>query len=244
MPETRRYYLTSHAGLWRLCRYSLVPTVLANSTQLARNFTTLSTINLTAAHQLRQREATADYVLEAASLDLPAPIADIDNTVKRALFAHWVRNPEGAEFRRLRAAYREVSAREAAAAALLAAQQQIGATTSRATAVRHQQQQMLDPTDVQAIGETLGAAMSPVPVNGTMINVIVPLALRRALFDEWERQPRVLLLLFAFARDMELPVWMVSETGTVRYIIQPPMPPKRGRVANGYEYKRFGECKN
>lgn len=216
-----------------------MPTVLANSSA-ARNFTTLSAVNLTRAQQLRQRESSADYISAAIAVELPDPIVEIDNAVKRALFAHWVRNSTGAQFTQLKATFKRLNAQEAAAAQQLLAEQQIGATTSRATAVRHQQQLMLDPTDVSAINETIGAALSTIPVNGSYINVIVPEALRKALFDDWEEHPNVLLLLFSFARDMEIPVYMVNPYGT-RYIIQPPAPPKKGRVANGYEYKSFGK---
>lgn len=146
IPETRRYYLTSHSGLWRLCRYSLVPAVLANSTA-ARNFTTLSVTNLTLANQLRVRESSATYVADAIdSIELPDPIVEIDNQLRRALFAYWVRDNGGAEFRRLKATYKRLDAVELAAAVQQLQQQQVGATTSRATAAR--QQMMLDPTDV------------------------------------------------------------------------------------------------
>lgn len=99
---------------------------------------------------------------------------------------------------------------------------------------------MLDPTDVNSINDTIGGALSTIQVNGSYINVIVPEVLRKALFVDWEDQPNVLLLLFAFARDMEIPAYIFTPNGT-RYIIQPPPPPKRGRVANGYEYKSFGK---
>lgn len=213
--------------------------MLANSSA-ARNFTTLSLVNLTQAQSLRQRESSAAYISAAIALDLPDPITEIDNDLKRALFAHWVRDNTSAQFAQLKATYKQLTAQEAAAAQQLLAQQQMGATTSRATAVRHQHQLMLDPTDVSAINETIGAALSTIPVNGSYINVIVPEVLRRALFVDWEEQPNVLLLLFAYARDMEIPVYMINPNGT-RYIIQPPAPPKKGRVANGYEYKSFGK---
>lgn len=238
IPETRRYYLTSHSGLWRLCRYSLVPTVLANSSA-ARNFTTLSLTNLTLANQLRQREASASYIADIFdNTEVPDRIVELDDTVRRALFAHWVRDNTGAKFVEFKSDYKRLEAREQAEIAAGAAAQLPVITTP---ATRLQNQQMLDPTDVTSINATIGAALSTVRINGTYINVIVPVALRKALFADWEEQPNVLLLLFAFAKDMEIPVYIVAQNGT-RYIIQPPAPPKRGRVANGYEYKSFGEC--
>lgn len=113
------------------------------------------------------------------------------------------------------------------------------ATATTGTVGRPHHNHMLDPTDVMAINATIGDAMSTVPINGSYINVIVPEGLRRALFVDWEEHPNVLLLLFGFARDMEIPIYMLNPNGT-RYIIQPPPPPKRGKVGNGYEYKKFG----
>lgn len=98
---------------------------------------------------------------------------------------------------------------------------------------------MINPTNVSAIREIIGATLSTVRVNGTLINVIVPEGLRNALFDDWEDEPNVLPLLLQYAKDMDIPISMVNSNGT-RYIIQPPPPPKKGKVANGYEYKSFG----
>lgn len=235
IPETRRYYLTSHAGLWKICRYSLVPTVLANSTA-ARNFTTLSLTNLTQVNALKQRESTAQYVRDAAELEFEQPITEIDNNFRRAIFAHWVRNNQE-RFVQLKSAFKNSEALELAHQQ----QQQLNATTGGKTQPSAGHNQMLDPTDVVAIRATIGGALSTIHVNNSYINVIVPEGLRKALFVDWEEQPNVLLLLFGFARDMEIPIYMINSNGT-RYIIQPPPPPKRGKVGNGYEYKKFGRC--
>lgn len=224
IPETRRYYLTSHSGLWRICRYSLVPTALATSTA-ARNFTTLALTNATQIAILKNTESTAPYILDALNdIELPDPIIDIDNNFRKVLFARWLRN-DSAEFRKLKVTYKLVAMQQLQ-------QRQINAVTSK-------RQLTLDPTNVAAINESIGGALSTVEVNGTYINVIVPEGLRNALFADWEEKSNVLLLLGAFARDMDIPNSITNSNGT-RFIIQPPPPPKKGRVGNGYEYKTFG----
>lgn len=103
----------------------------------------------------------------------------------------------------------------------------------------HAHLMMINPTNVSAVREIIGATLSTVRVNGTLINVIVPEGLRNALFVDWEDRSNVLPLLLQYAKDMDIPISMVNSNGT-RYIIQPPAPPKKGKVANGYEYKSFG----
>lgn len=212
--------------------------MLANSTA-ARNFTTLALTNVNQITTLKHRESAAQYVREAAELDFEQPITEIDNNFRRAIFAHWVRN-DLEQFSQLKSAYKQSLALE------LAQQQQLlsNATNSGGGKVNRSfsNNQMLDPTDVVAIRATIGAALTTVHVNNSYINVIVPEGLRKALFVDWEEQPNVLLLLFGFARDMEIPIYMINSNGT-RYIIQPPPPPKRGKVGNGYEYKKFGRFK-
>lgn len=222
IPETRRYYLTSHSGLWRICRYSLVPTALATSSA-ARNFTTLALTNATQIASMKQTESTAPYILDALNdINLPDPITDLDNNFRKVLFARWLRN-ESAEFGKLKVTYKKLAQQQ---------QQQRHVAASKG-------QLILDPTNVAAIKESIGAALSTVEVNGTYINVIVPEGLRNALFADWEEKTNVLWLLGAFARDMDIPNSITNSNGT-RYIIQPPPPPKKGRVGNGYEYKTFG----
>lgn len=228
IPETRRYYLTSHSGLWRICRYSLVPTALATSSA-ARNFTTLALTNATQIANLKKTESTAPYILDALNdIELPDPITDLDNNFRKVLFARWLRN-ESAEFGKLKVTYKQ----------LVAVQQQQHLQQQRLHQHQSKGQLILDPTNVAAINESIGGALSTVEVNGTYINVIVPEGLRNALFADWEEKTNVLWLLGAFARDMDIPNSITNSNGT-RFIIQPPPPPKRGRVGNGYEYKTFG----
>lgn len=226
--------MTSHSGLWRICRYSLVPTVLANSSA-ARNFTTLSLNNVTSVNALKKTESKESYILDAINdIELPDPTEEITDDYRKLLFAQWVQG-NTIEFEKLRNSFITLDAIQ------MQQQQhhqhQVSVATSKAL-IRNPQL-MLDPTNVAAINETIGAALSTIHINGSYINVIIPEGLRHALFADWEEKPNVLLLLWAFARDMNISIAMTNSNGT-RYIIQPPPPPKKGKVANGYEYKHFG----
>lgn len=209
--------------------------VLANSSA-ARNFTTLSLNNVTQVNALKKTESMEPYILEAINdISLPDELDEMTDDFRRALFAHWVRN-NTSEFNRLRQSFKDM-----AAVHLQQQQQQHQQHVSVASskAASRNANLMLDPTNVAAINETIGGALSTIPINGSYINVIIPEVLRNALFTDWEEKPNVLLLLWAFARDMEISIAMTNSNGT-RYIIQPPPPPKRGKIANGYEYKSFG----
>ncbi len=198
-----------------------MPTILANSSA-ARNFTTLSLTNVTQINALKKTVAVDPFILDIINdIELPEPIAVIDNDFRQLLFAHWILDHD-VDFHMLKDKYKELVATE------------INDERSSQTLM------MINPTNVSAVREIIGATLSTVKVNGTLINVIVPEGLRNALFVDWEDQPNVLPLLFQYAKDLEIPIWMVNSNGT-RYIIQPPPPPKKGKVANGYMYNRFGE---
>lgn len=244
IPETRRYYLTSHSGLWRICRYSLVPTILANSSA-ARNFTTLSLTNLTQINLLKKTESLEPYIQDALNdIELDDPITEINNEFRRVIYSQWITNNTIA-FTNMKQVYKQLDLvrqeNEQKQLILLQQQQQEHQQNSVQTTITKASRNglmLINPTNVSAINETIGAALSTVHVNGTYINVIVPETLRNALFLDWEEKPNVLQLLWAFAKDMEISIAMTNSNGT-RYIIQPPPPPKKGKVGNGYEYKSF-----
>ncbi|KAJ6644002.1 hypothetical protein Bhyg_08967, partial [Pseudolycoriella hygida] len=222
IPDTRRYYLASYSGLWRICRFSVVPTLLANSTA-ARNFTLLSSTNLTEINALKKTVAVEPFILDIINnVKLSHPITNIDNDFRRLLFAHWILEQKE-DFRTLKENYKVLVA-----------------TDLKADKASNNLM-MINPTNVSAVKEIIGATLSTVKVNDTSINVIVPEGLKNALFEDWEDQPNVLPLLLQYSKDLEVPISMVNSNGT-RYIIQPPQPPKKGKVANGYIYNGLERC--
>ncbi|GAB0100551.1 uncharacterized protein DMENIID0001_166060 [Sergentomyia squamirostris] len=225
IPETRRYFMSSHAGLWRICRFGLVPFALANSTA-ARNFTTLAYVNATQINQLKKTLSETDFVQEMLNDDLPDPVEEIDDNLRKHLFAQWVRNNRDT-FDDLKTTFKTL---------------EFNGTDEVQLANRRAGMVMINPTNVSALNETIGAALSTIPINGSYVNVIVPERLRNALFEGWEDKPKIIHLLWSFAKDMEIPIGMIAPNGT-KLIIRPPLPPKKGRIDNGYEYIPFKRCK-
>lgn len=79
--------------------------------------------------------------------------------------------------------------------------------------------------------------------NGPDKQVIVPEVLRRALFDGWQKNWKVPLVLGDFAKSMDLSLAFTMPNGT-RVILQPPEPPHKKRkeqVKGEFIYKKFGK---
>jgi len=199
--------------------------VLANSSA-ARNFTTLAFTNLDQIAQLKKKLTKLDYIEDFRNTDiLPAAnITEIDEDLRRHLFGIWIDDN-----------YKEFDSYKSAFKALVTPVNEPVTPKPRNAPLM-----LINPTNVSAINETIGAALSTVQINGSLINVIVPETLRRALFEGWEEKADVIYLLWAFAKDMEISVSMTTPNGT-KYIIQPPAPPKRGKFGNGYEYIPFSK---
>ena len=200
----------------RMCRFGLLPLVMANSSA-ARNFTTLAKINPNELSKLMSKISSQDYISEFMKEKLPVPIEEMDDNFRRHLFAYWV-DGKFNDFTSLKEVYNKLSTADHHAKATK----------------RH----FLDPTNVTSINATVGAALSVVVIDGKRTNVIVPEQLRQVLFDRWEDRDQVVHLLWAFSKAMDITASMTSPEG-LRYIIKPPPPPQKGRFANGYEYIPF-----
>lgn len=249
VPLTKRYFLLSHTGLWRVCRYTIIPEPITDEA-LPRNFTDLSLTNQTAIDNLKRKIAREEYIEEFLSeLEEPVDaITTIDEAFKRALFANWIRNTS--EFPLFKARYKGILesdtlsqqsnllAERAAAAltspTLLESQTNGAKTITPATT-------STDPAVALTANETIGGALSEVHYNGTFIKIIVPEALRNALFTYWEEKPNVLSLLLSYANDMDIPLTMTSANGK-KLVIRPPPPPKDGKSHGHFKYTPHGMC--
>lgn len=230
IPETRRYFLSSHSGLWKICRYALIPQVLANSTA-ARNFTTLSYTNQTQIDKLKKTISSSNFVHSLDLNDETAAVVNgsavIDENFRRLLFTYWVQN-QTVKFRELKDMYKFAVENSPDLTA-----------TGGVTKTKPGGTFMLNPTNVTALTEIIGGAMTTVEVNNTYLNVIVPETLRNALFSGWEEHPDIIYLLWSFAKDMDIPPHMVTPNGT-KLIIKPPPRPS-SKIHNGYDYKEFSK---
>lgn len=206
-----------------------MPIILANSTA-ARNFTTLSYTNVTQIKLLKKEIALQPFIINAINtIELPEPITEINDDFRKLLFAHWITNAD--DFLPLKKQYKDIVATTTAASS--------SATTTTKNSNKNSHMMLINPTNISAVNETIGAGLSTVFINGTYVNVIIPESIRMALYHDWQETPKIIFLLGAFGKDMEISTIMTNANGT-RYIIQPPPPPKKGKVANGYEYKSFG----
>jgi hypothetical protein len=223
VPETRRYFKSSHSGLWKTCRYSLTPHILPNSTA-ARNFTTLAYTNPNKIFNLKSELAKQPYIdeflAEKIDLDDVDEVNEVDNNFLQHLFGYWVRE-QTTQFTKFKNVYKKLTP-------------QIK-TPARKKLV------MINPTNITAVNETIGGALSTVVINNTNIHVIVPYNLRQALFDDWEERDKVVYLLWQYSKDMDIVFSMENMDGH-KYIIMPPKPPKKGKIGSGYEYLSTSKC--
>lgn len=237
-----------------MCRYTIIPEPLTDAA-LPRNFTELSLANQAAIDRLKSKIAQESYIDEFVN-EFEEPIdtiTTIDEPFKRALFANWIRNTS--DFSRFKAKYKGVLVSDAlqqqstllaerAAAVLtsptiLDSPQTNGAKTASAATAVTGATTSSDPAIALTANETVGGVVSVVSHNGTYIKILVPEALRQALFAYWEEKPGILSLLWPFAIDMDIPVTMTNANGK-KLVIRPPPPPKDGKSHGHFKYTPNG----
>lgn len=153
-------------------------------------------------------------------------ITELDNSFRQQLFGSWLREDTD-RFQSLKAIHKNVVALNPTIGSLTKA----GVTTER---------KMINPSNASQI-EMYGGVLSPVKVNGTSLNLVIPDGLRYVLFEGWEEKPDIEKLLWQFSKDMNISAWIVSPTGT-EVIFKPPRPSSpRVKSENGFEYKHNGE---
>lgn len=217
--------MSSHSGLWKICRYTITPTALGS--HIARNFTTLGLSNPAKINELKKRIAHSDFIVDFLAHDFPqSNITELDDPFRQQLFASWV-SDDANRFDQLKAIHTNV----------LQNNPSIG---SLARAGMPGERRMVNPSNTSLI-EMYGGVLTPVKVNGTSFNVIIPDGLRHVLFEGWEERADVEKLLWQFSKDMEISAWVVTPSGT-EVIFKPPRPSSsRVKIENGFEYKNNGE---
>jgi hypothetical protein len=141
-------------------------------------------------------------------------VTEVDNIFLQQLFGHWIRDQK--QFATFKQTFKKFH-------------------PQNRTLQKRPSLVMLNPMNISAVNETIGGALSTVMINNTNIHVIVPYALRQALFDDWEERDRVVYLLWQFSKDMDI-VFSMQNLDGHKYIIMPPKPPKKGKIGSGYEY--------
>lgn len=145
----------------------------------------------------------------------------IDDKFKQKLFAEWVRStPSFPSYKRK---YR-------------ALQPGSHYRTSKTNSLNEK----VVPFTAESIERLLNDSIETVAQrNGPDKRVIVPAALSRVLFDGWQKNSKIPLVLGAFAEAMDLSADFTARDGT-KIILQPPEPPLEEQIRGEFLYKKFG----
>lgn len=226
IPISERFFLSSHTGLWRLCRYALTPILLTNSTlpQLLSKFVAT---DINEIGRLKKDIATEAYIDEWRHLNVPiANVTSIDNRLKQALFANWLR--DSYNFTSIKAKYKALANPNNAT-------NTIGAGKTKK--ITHY---VISNHNLTLVQELFSLTPINVQVNATRrAAVIVPRSLQLALFDEWPQKEKIVLLLGQFAKDMDLSTVVAMTNGT-QLVFRPPDPTTKGHKNLDYRYTKYG----
>lgn len=216
VPSNGNYFLSSQTGLWRSCRIVLIPEFLPNST-LPRSLSTIVYTNPAHIQKLKTALAAQNDIIEFYNNNLGdvKSITTIDDTFKQALFANWLRNATA--FNALKAKYKDIVA--------------IPGPNPAGPRIGEYAE-----TDVRSNFDVV--FITNVETNK---QVIIPKSLNDALFVGWEKKPKLVYLLGAFANAMEIPLIYLDKNGTER-IIRPPQPTKKQHKNENYKYVSHGKC--
>ncbi|XP_033253376.1 uncharacterized protein LOC117192738 isoform X3 [Drosophila miranda] len=223
IPESRRFFMSSHSGLWRHCRDTIVPNALTNA-QVVRNFSSMSYTSQTNINDAKRNLSHMDFVKHFAEEKLKK-LNETDSfteSARRRMFAHWARGEEE-EFQTFRNAFRKLvmSTEEN--------QRQFNATAIKPIPI--------DPLDVNGIiaRKTFGSALQRVKYNNTWSYYVIPEVAQEAIFSNWTNYPLVVRLLATYIRDINIPVFVLNDERVI-LILVPPLPPKRGGHTAFYSY--------
>ncbi|XP_033253374.1 uncharacterized protein LOC117192738 isoform X1 [Drosophila miranda] len=230
IPESRRFFMSSHSGLWRHCRDTIVPNALTNA-QVVRNFSSMSYTSQTNINDAKRNLSHMDFVKHFAEEKLKK-LNETDSfteSARRRMFAHWARGEEE-EFQTFRNAFRKLvmSTEEN--------QRQFNATAIKPIPI--------DPLDVNGIiaRKTFGSALQRVKYNNTWSYYVIPEVAQEAIFSNWTNYPLVVRLLATYIRDINIPVFVLNDERVI-LILVPPLPPKRGGHTAFYSYIPNQRCK-
>ncbi|XP_026840857.1 uncharacterized protein LOC6592932 isoform X2 [Drosophila persimilis] len=227
IPESRRFFMSSHSGLWRHCRNTIVPNALTNA-QVVRNFSSMSYTSQTNINDAKRNLSHMDFVKQFAEEKLNETDS-FTESARRRMFAHWARGEEE-DFQTFRNAFRKLvmSTEEN--------QRQFNATAIKPIPI--------DPLDVNGIiaRKTFGSALQRVKYNNTWSYYVIPEVAQEAIFSNWTNYPLVVRLLATYIRDINIPAFVLNDERVI-LILVPPLPPKRGGHTAFYSYIPNQRCK-
>ncbi|XP_034653187.1 uncharacterized protein LOC117891703 isoform X2 [Drosophila subobscura] len=227
IPESRRFFMSSHSGLWRHCRNTIVPNALSNA-QVVRNFSSMSYTSQININDAKRNLSHMEFIRDFAQEKLN----DSDSfteSARRRMFAHWARGEEE-EFQTFRSAFRKL------VMSTEDNQRQFNATAIKPIPI--------DPLDVKGIiaRQTFGSALQRVKYNNTWSYYVIPEVAQEAIFSNWTDYPLVVRLLATYIRDINIPAFVLNDERVI-LILVPPLPPKRGGHTAFYSYIPNQRCK-
>ncbi|SPP74894.1 uncharacterized protein LOC117592576 isoform X2 [Drosophila guanche] len=227
IPESRRFFMSSHSGLWRHCRNTIVPNALSNA-QVVRNFSSMSYTSQININDAKRNLSHMEFIRDFAQEKLN----DSDSfteSARRRMFAHWARGEEE-EFQTFRSAFRKL------VMSTEDNQRQFNATAIKPIPI--------DPLDVNGIiaRQTFGSALQRVKYNNTWSYYVIPEVAQEAIFSNWTDYPLVVRLLATYIRDINIPAFVLNDERVI-LILVPPLPPKRGGHTAFYSYIPNQRCK-
>lgn len=212
--------MSSHSGLWRHCRNTIVPNALSNA-QVVRNFSSMSYTSQTNINEAKRNLSHMEFIKKFAQEPLEAT-DNFTESARRHMFAHWARG-EDEDFQTLRNAFRNIVMNTDDN------QREFNATALKPIPI--------DPLDVKGIiaRNTFGSALQRVKYNNTWSYYVIPEVAQLAIFGNWTDFPLVVRLLGTYIRDIGIPAYVLNAERVI-LILVPPLPPKRGGQTAYYSY--------
>ncbi|TMW39202.1 hypothetical protein DOY81_015718, partial [Sarcophaga bullata] len=93
IPETRRFFISSHSGLWKFCRNTITPTALPNA-NVVRNFTSIAFQNPNVINEAKNNCSRMPFIKEFRDEIVDTPLINFTEAAKRRMFAHWILRDE------------------------------------------------------------------------------------------------------------------------------------------------------
>ncbi|XP_034479025.1 uncharacterized protein LOC117785217 isoform X2 [Drosophila innubila] len=227
IPESRRFFMSSHSGLWRHCRNTIVPNALTNA-QVVRNFSSMSYTSQSLINDAKRNLTHMEFIKDFAEEKLDGSNAFTENA-RRRMFAHWARG-EDEEFQTFRTAFHKL------VMSTEASQREFNATATKPIPI--------DPLDVKGIISrgTFGSALQRVKYNNTWSYYVIPEVAQQSIFTNWTDYPLVVRLLGTYIRDIGIPAYVLNDERVIMILV-PPLPPKKGGQTAYYSYIPYPRCK-
>ncbi|CAD7015291.1 unnamed protein product [Ceratitis capitata] len=228
IPETRRFFMDSHSGLWRYCRHTKTPNALPTA-NVVRNFTSIAYVNPVTLMDAKLNASQLDFVRKFSEEFVDTPLTNFTESAKQRMFAHWVRN-DIVEFEEFKKIFEKLV---------------LNTTAARPEIVPVAEKPIvIDPLNVRAIEsrKIFGSALKKVMVDSTFYYFVIPEVAQMAIFEGWNEKQYVPKLFWPYVRDLGVPAYVLDENQVILQLV-PPQPPSRGREANGYVYQPVERCK-